>query len=86
MNFQEALKKINTTNLILLVGEEDFLKDQIKNKINNTYKDHEIIKIDASCEEEREIYFKIKHKDLFRSKKIDYSRINQRCFQRSFEN
>lgn len=72
MNYQEALKKINTNNLIALVGEEDFLKDQIKNKISTTYKDHEVIKIDASEEEEKEIFFKIKNKDLFKTKKIFY--------------
>jgi DNA polymerase III delta subunit len=72
MNYQEAFKKINTNNLIALVGDEDFLKDQIKNKIINTYKDYELVKIDASNEDEKEIFFRLKYKDLFKSKKIFY--------------
>lgn len=72
MNYQEAFKKIGSNNSLVLVGDEDFLKDQVKNKIINTYKDYELIKIDASCEEDKEIFFKIKYKDLFRTKKIFY--------------
>jgi DNA polymerase III delta subunit len=70
MSYQEAVRKIDQSNLIATIGSELYLKEQIKNRVINKNKDCDVVIIDASQEDDKEIFFKLKYKDLFNSKKI----------------
>lgn len=72
MAVSESIKKIKNNNFFITVGSNEFLRDQIKNKIVSENKELEFVSLDASAESENEIFFKLKYKDLFRSKKIFY--------------
>lgn len=70
LTYSEGVKRVNDFNLITVVGEEKFFRDQIKNKKISLCKEMELISIDCSDRSEESIFSEIKYKDLFHSNRI----------------
>jgi DNA polymerase III delta subunit len=70
ISYQQGLKSLESRNVIILTGDEPFLKDQIKNKVIFNNKQCDIIRLDADDTSEDEIIDNLNSKDLFSSKKI----------------
>jgi DNA polymerase III delta subunit len=70
VSVSEAMKILDKNNVIVTVGEENYYRDQIRNKIILSNKDLDIIRFDAKENEENEILNNLTSKDLFSSKRI----------------
>jgi len=70
MNYREAIKKINESNLIIAVGNEPFYRDQVFNKVIQTNPGHEVVRFDCSETPLKTIINTISFKDLFSTKRI----------------
>jgi DNA polymerase III delta subunit len=70
ISYQQGIKSLNTKNVFIISGDENFLKDQIKNKIILENKECDLIKLDADEFPEDKIIEDLNSKDLFSSKKI----------------
>jgi len=70
MNFKESLSQLNKHNLIAIVGNEQFYRDQIKNRIIKDNKDCDVVKIDCDEMDEKDIFISLQFKDLFCSKRV----------------
>lgn len=69
LSYAEGIKRISEFNLITLVGEEKFFRDQAKNK-KIASSNGDLISIDCSERNEESILNEIQYKDLFNSKRI----------------
>lgn len=69
LSYSEGVKRVPEYNLITLIGEEKFFRDQARNKKLST-ESGELVKIDCTEREEDSIFNEIKYKDLFNSKRI----------------
>lgn len=70
VSFGEGIKKIATSKVIMAVGNEPFYRDKVKNRVIGTYKDYEIVRLDAKEKSEAEILGSVGFKDLFNTKRI----------------
>jgi DNA polymerase III delta subunit len=70
IEFRQALGKLKDQKVIMVVGNEPFYRDQIKNRVISLNKDYELVKVDASEMDESAILSAVNSRDLFSTKRI----------------
>lgn len=71
-DYKQALQKVKDQKKILVVGDESFYRDQIRNKIISVNSNLELVKFDAENNSEESIISALNYSDLFSNKRLIY--------------